>query len=148
VFGNLAGDKAAPGVPSAPPILADKLTFTTALNISAAPKVEFTPVTTAFQLADASLNASVARTDVHEVSVGLALPSTIMADLEPLRSFVFSPGRGAGITGRAASVLSASSAPALYVGARVTGGGSLAERLAVVAIDQLKSRQVQFVAPP
>jgi hypothetical protein len=67
IFGNLGAGKAdkpeSPGLPA----MADELTFTTTINASATPKIEFTPVTSAFQLADASLTGEVIRTDKHQV---------------------------------------------------------------------------------
>ncbi|WP_316187731.1 MULTISPECIES: hypothetical protein [unclassified Bradyrhizobium] len=136
VFGSLGGEKG-----KGPPTMADKLTFTTVVNISANPKIEFTPVTSAFQLASAGLNANADRTDTHQVSVGLSLGDSAMADLGALRTFGFSPERGP----------MRSPAPVrygLYHGERVTGGGTPAEQRAVEAIDQLKRRELQLIPPP
>lgn len=137
VFGGLGGDKG-----KGPPTMADKLTFTTVVNISANPKIEFTPVTSAFQLASAGLNASADRTDMHQVSVGLSLGDTAMADLGALRVFGFSPDRGPIRTAIPAVRYG------LYHGERVTGGGTPAEQRAVEAIDQLKRRELQLIPPP
>ena len=137
VFGSL-GDERGRG----PPTLADKLTFTTAINVSAHPRIEFTPVTNSFQLANAALTASADRTDKHEVTIGLAIGDIGLQELGSFRSFAFSPNRGAGGT--------AGERPArygLFRGERVTGGGTPAERSAVEAIDQLKRREIQLVGP-
>jgi hypothetical protein len=134
VFESLGADKKA-----GPPTMVDKLTFTTAVNISATPKIEFTPATGIFNVASASIAASADRTDTHQVSIGLALGDT--ADLRALRSFAFSPDRGPNSVERPV----ASSGP--YQGERVTGGSTPAERRAVEAIDQIKRRELQLLPP-
>src|SRR5262249_43302822 len=136
-FANLAGKDAKPGGGGAP-TMADKLTFVTTVNVSATPKVEFAPLGEAFQLANASLTGSAVRSDTHQVTIGLAIDPGALVHLDPLRSFLFSTGRGApspvgARTGRGL-------AGNVYIGQRVTGGGTRAEALAVLAIDQLKSR--------
>jgi hypothetical protein len=137
VFEGLGGEKG-----KGPPTMADKLTFTTVINISANPKIEFTAVTSAFHVGSAALNASADRNDTHQVSVGLSLGDTAMADLGALRSFVFSPDRGP------TSVAVGREASGPYHGERVTGGSTPAERRAVEAIDQLKRRELQLIPPP
>jgi hypothetical protein len=139
LFGNLAG-KAAEG----PPTMAEKLTFTTSVSGSANPLVVFTPVTHAFQLTTASLTGGAGRSDIHGVTVGLAIAPSGRSELEPFRSFLFSSSRGTPVARQAAEPRNAST---LYVGSRVTGGGTPAERLAVVTIDQVKSREIQLIAP-
>jgi hypothetical protein len=136
--GGLGADKA-PG----PPTMADKLTFTTALNISANPKIEFVPVGRAFQLSSAGLNASADRTDMHQVSIGLSLSTAAMADLAASRSFVFSPERGPAPAVRSGPIRSG-----VFFGERITGAGTPAEQRAVEAIDQLKRRELQLIPPP
>lgn len=135
--GGLGADKA-PG----PPTMADTLTFTTVLNVSANPKLEFVPVGRAFQLSSAGLNASADRTDVHQVGIGLALSTAAMADLAASRSFVFSPDRGP------IPVRGGLGQSGLYFGERITGAGTPAERRAVEAIDQRKRRELQLIPPP
>ncbi len=143
LFGNLGAKADNPG---GPPTMAEKLTFTTAVSASANPIAVFTPVTSAFQLTTASLTGAVGRTDVHQVTIGLAIAPSGKGELDPFRSFLFSSGRGVAPAGRdATGPRSVSSA--LYVGARVTAGGTPAERLAVIAIDQVKSCEVQLIAP-
>jgi hypothetical protein len=127
VFENLAAGK---DDKKGPPTMTDNLTFITAVNLSATPKIEFTPVTAAFQLADASLTASVVRTDKHQVTIGLAVAGSGAGEVGALRSFAFSPDRGA-----------------TYRGDRVTGGRTPAERAAVEAIDQVKRRELRLVLP-
>jgi hypothetical protein len=128
VFGSLGGDKG-----KGPPTMTDKLTFTTKISISANPKIEFTPVTAAFQLADAGLTASADRTDRHEVTIGLAVAGSGAGEPGPLRTFAFSPNRGP------------VARSGLYRGERVTGRGTPAEQAAVEAIDQVKRRELQLI---
>jgi hypothetical protein len=126
LFGALAGTK---DKPDGPPTLADDLIFTTMLSVSATPKIVFTPVTQAFQLADASVTGLADRTDVHQVTVALAIDTKSVTDLDPVRLGLFSRG-------------------SLVVGRRVTGGGTASEKLAVAAIDQIKSREVRIIRSP
>ena len=144
LFTSLGGAAAKPGERGAP-TMADKLTFTTALNASANPKIEFTPVGRGFQFASASLTAGVTRTDVHQVTVALAIAPGGLINLDPLRSYLFSAERTTGAAGPARRGPAASS---LLVGRRVTGGGSPSEVLAVIAIDQLKSREFEIIPAP
>jgi hypothetical protein len=146
VFGNLSGKDAKPGASGAP-TMADKLTFTTTVNISATPKVEFAPVGNAFQLATASVTGEAIRTDVHQVTVSLAIATSGTAGLGSLRSYLFSNQRGAPTALRGTGIRR-EVAPSVYVGQRVTGGGTPSEILAVIAIDQLKSRELEIVPSP
>jgi hypothetical protein len=125
LFGGLAGTK---DKPDGPPTLVDELAFTTALSGSANPMVVFTPLTSALALTNTSLTGLADRTDIHKVWVGLAIASSAVVDLDPVRTGLFASGRGA-----------------LVVGRRVTGGGAPSERLAVAAIDQFKSGQTKLV---
>jgi hypothetical protein len=147
LFANLAGSGAKPGAGGAPTI-ADKLTFTTTINASTTPKVEFTPVTDTFQLASASLTASAVRSDVHQVTVALAIAAGGVVALDPFRSYLFSTERTTGAPGAAATAQRAEPASTLVVGRRVTGGGTPSEMLAVIAIDQLKSRELEIIPAP
>jgi hypothetical protein len=144
LFANLGGQGANPGAGGAP-TMADKLTFTTTIEASATPKVVFSPVGTAFQIADASLTGSVKRTDVHQVTVALAISTRGMTNLDPLRSFLFSSQRGARVAGAPETLGPRSSTSMLVVGRRVTGGGTPSEVLAVLAIDQVKSRELELI---
>lgn len=144
LFANLGGAGAKPGAGGVP-TMADKLTFTTTLDASTTPKIVFSPVGTAFQIFDASLTGSVKRTDIHQVTVALAISTTGMASLDPFRSFLFSSRRGAPAAGTAEIVGPRSTTSMLVVGRRVTGGGTPSEVLAVLAIDQIKSRELELV---
>jgi len=147
LFGNLAGAMANPGAGGAP-TMADHLSFTTAVMASANPMVVFTPVTRAFQFADANLMGTLKRTDLHQVTVALAIAKSGMTNLVPLESYLFSSRRGAPALGARASATARSGAGTLVVGARVMGGGTPSEVLAVLAIDQIKSREVQILPTP
>jgi len=153
LFANLAGKgPSGAGLPT----MADELTFTTSVNASATPKVVFTPVGQAFQLSDASLTGVVKRGDVHQVTMALAIATGDQLNLDPLRSFLFSSERSAGQrSAQVAGAAAASDPPrrravstSLVVGRRVTGGGTPSEVLAVLAIDQLKSREFELVRTP
>ncbi|BAC49318.1 blr4053 [Bradyrhizobium diazoefficiens USDA 110] len=139
LFANLAGGDAKPGVGGSPPTMADKLTFTTTVSASAVPGVTFTPVTDAFQLTSATGTGLADRTDVHQVTVGVAIAPTGVVELDPLRSYLFSSSRG----GAAADPTDHITRSPLIVGRRVIGGGSPSERLAVLAADQAKSPEVE-----
>jgi hypothetical protein len=140
LFENLTAKDAKPGDLSGPPTMVDNLAFTTAITASVNPSIVFTPITPAFQLASASINALADRIDVHKVTMGLAIAPSGLVELAPLRSYLFGPGRTAvGPVGSGGTV---------YVGARVIGRGSAAEQLAVIAVDQFKSREVQLIPPP
>jgi hypothetical protein len=128
--------------------MADNLTFTTTLDASVTPKITFTPTGTAFQLTDAALTGELKRTDMHEVTVGLALPTSAGSYLTSLRSFIFTPARSTVVERGNASLGRKGSATSFILGARVSGGGTPAEALAVFAVDQLKGRQFQLIPTP
>jgi hypothetical protein len=145
LFANLEPD-AKPGAGGAP-TMSDELTFTTSINGSINPVAVFTPVSSAFQLTNATLTAAADRMDVHKVAVALAITPSGMTELGPLRSYLFSSGRSAAAGGGAVS--GSGGASPVIVGARVTGGARTpAEALAVIAIDQLKSRELQLIRSP
>jgi hypothetical protein len=102
----------------------------------------------AFQLSDAGLTGELKRTDVHEVTVGMAVASETGGYLSSLRSFEFT-GRSIAVKAAPKKKPGEKSTPSyVMLGARVTGGGTAAEVLAVFAIDQLKSKQLQLLPPP
>jgi hypothetical protein len=141
LLANLTEQKAAPGATGAP-TMADQLTFTTNLTASVTPTVTFTPVTNALQLTNGTLTAGVGRMDMHQVTVGLAISTGSMAQLGPLRSYLFS-------TARSASIAERREPSPVVIGNRITGAGrTSSEILAVVAIDQLKSRELKLLPSP
>jgi hypothetical protein len=128
-----------------PPTMVDDLKFTTAVDGTGMPKVVFAPLGSAFRLTDASLTGFVKRTDIHQVTVGLALDDKGATDAGALEGFLF-PG-----TGTPARI--ARSAPAAGPGRvvafnRITGfRRTPAEYNALKAIDQSKSKQIQLLLP-
>jgi hypothetical protein len=58
-----------------PSTLADTITFTTTLALSATPKIVLSPIGTALQIADASAVGMASRSDVHQVIIALAVGS-------------------------------------------------------------------------
>ena len=140
VFGSLGGPAAQQG--KGPPTMVDKLTFTTMINLSATPKVEFTPTGDRFQLLNANLKASADRSDRHEVAIGLAIARIGVDEVGPIRQFGFSPPTGGQWHPEAARPISG-----LYQGARVTGGRytrRAASRRGHQSF-QVKSREVQLI---
>jgi hypothetical protein len=142
-FDGLAANKADPGGAGAP-VMADQLTFTTMVDLIAMPKVVFAPVPKRFQVTDASATGTLRRTDAHQVTVGLALDpkGKGMAALSSLRGFVFS---GAALGGTRVALGSRGGGGLLVLNRVTASTTSPAEQLAVLAIDQLKSRELQLV---
>jgi hypothetical protein len=107
LFAGLASDPAKNA--SGPPTMADALDFQTTFSLSATPKLTFSPKGLNLSVVDASIGASVSRTDDHQVVIGLALPTAVSKkDLAPLRTSLFTglvtpPAQGTG-TERAAAV--------------------------------------------
>jgi hypothetical protein len=146
VLANLSAAKAKPGQVDTP-AMTDDLKFTTTVDLSGTPKVVFSPVGSGFQLADASLTGLAKRSDVHEVTVGLAIAPSGAADVGLFRGTLFSGpsrvGRMPPPTGRGMA-----SGPVL-VGNRITGTSATpAEQLAFLAVDQVKSREVRLITSP
>lgn len=144
LFGNLAAKAAKGTVPEAAgaPTMVDDLTFTTTVDLSGTPKVAFNKAGTNFQIMDASLTPKVDRTDVHEVTIGVAIAPKNIA-LDPLRQYLFSRARSAHVAGAAPAPRQLTGT--LFVGNRVTAGGSPSEILAATAIDQVKSREFKLI---
>jgi hypothetical protein len=142
LFGNLAGKD---GKAGAAPTMTDDLIFTTTVTLQGTPKVVFAPVGTLLRVADVSLDLSVGRSDKHQVTIGLAVD---VAGVDSLRGFLFSAGRGSGamIAGRRST--GRQPVGMLYAGQRVTGGGTPSEVLAVIAIDQQKSKEFKLQVQP
>jgi hypothetical protein len=141
IFENLAAEKAKPGAGGAP-TMADQLTFTTMVDLIATPKVVFSPVKTSFQITDASLIGTLRRKDTHQVTVGLALEPSGTAAIASLRGYVFS---GGGASGTQVTVGRAGGSQTLVLNRITATATSRAEQLALTAIDQLKSRELQLI---
>jgi hypothetical protein len=147
LFGNLApqADKGKMPDTAGAPTMVDDLTFTTTVDASATPKVAFNQAGTNFQVMDASLTPKVDRMDVHEVTIAVAVAAK-NASLDPLRQYLFSKARTSQAAGTNPGIRKLNTGT-LYVGSRVTGGGSPSEILAVMAIDQVKSRELKLITP-
>jgi hypothetical protein len=144
IFDGLA---AKPGAPAgATPAMADKLTFTTLLDISATPKVVFAPVPARFQVADATATGLLRRKDTHQVIVAVALEPTGPVALDALRGFVFS---GTTISALPPAARRRAVGSPLFVGNRVTAAPTTgAEALAVQMIEQVKNKEFQLLLAP
>jgi hypothetical protein len=142
LFGGLAGKD---GKAGAAPTMTDDLIFTTTVTLQGTPRVVFAPVGTLLRVADASLDLNVGRSDKHQVTIGLAVD---VAGVDSLRGFLFSRGGdgGAFIAGRRSTARQP--AALLFAGRRVTGGGTPSEVLAVIAIDQQKSKEFKLQVQP
>jgi hypothetical protein len=139
MFGNLSGPKTDT---SKPPTMTDDLIFTTTFKLGLNPMVVFTPITSAFQLTNASLQADAVRMDRHEVTIGLAIGNEGKTELDIVRSYYFSANRVAPVS------RSPAAGPGIIIGGRVIGGGTPTETLAVIAVDQVKSQQIKIVPGP
>ena len=140
IFDNLATREAPAGVAGAP-TMAEELTFTTQFDLQAMPKVTFAQIGNGFQAVDASVTGYLARKDVHKVTVGLALEPTGPVALAGLQGFVFSgfqgsPGRRVALGRPGGEILVLN-----RITATATSAGT---RLALYAIDQLKSRDLRL----
>jgi hypothetical protein len=148
LFDNLAADKAKPGVGGAP-ALADQLTFTTTVDLLPTPKFIFSPVKTAWQIADISSPATFKRKDTHQVTVAVALDSKGSTPLTSIRGFVFSSERTSGVSSAPLAVGTGAAGSQILVLNRIVASTTTpATQLAVYKIDQLKSREVQLLPPP
>ena len=93
---------------------------------------------------NASLTGTAIRTDIHQVTVGLALDPASVPLLE-LRGFIFSPERTAGGGTRVAA--RPRSGQVLVLDRVIASPEGNAEQIAVRMVDQIKSREVQLLPP-
>jgi hypothetical protein len=142
--GASSGSSGASG--SALPTMADKLAFTTTIDASLTPMITYSPVGTALQVANASLTGLAKRTDLHKVTVALATEPSAMQSLALIRNYFFSrrsPGGGA------PTAAAAPKSPGLFPGSSITGNARTnAEFLALLAIEQLKIREIVILSGP
>ncbi|MGF6312216.1 hypothetical protein ABIB82_006114 [Bradyrhizobium sp. i1.8.4] len=133
--GSKAGNVAATA-----PTFTDKLTFTTTVDFSGSPKVTFAPVGSRFQFADAMVKGSVQRTDTHKVYVALALEPAGVVSSAALHNFQFaSPVL---VTAGGKRIAKSKTVVGTTVTAQIRTRG---QEIAVSAVDQLQSREVQFI---
>ena len=124
------------------PTFTDKLIFTTTVDLSATPKVTFTPAGKQFQFMDASFTGLVRRMDTHKVYVGLALQPAGVTSAASLRNYLFPTPAISTFSGTSETKRTSN----LVVGNSVTARArTAAESLAVQAVDQMRSREVQII---
>jgi hypothetical protein len=143
IFENLGAKDDKPGAGGAP-AMGDKLTFTTLVDLTAMPKIVFVPVKTGFQITDASLTGVARRTDHHQLTVGLALEPSGVVALASLRGYVFS---GAGLSGTPVTVGRPGASHTVVLNRITATATSRAEQLALIIVDQIKSRELQLIPP-
>jgi hypothetical protein len=86
LFGNLAGPQANT---KGPPTLVDALSFQTLITGTVSPMVIFTPYTAGLGLMDASLTGVASRTDLHKITMGLAIAGPGVPLVAPVRTSLF-----------------------------------------------------------
>lgn len=85
LFANLSKKS----TPQGPPTLVDALTFTTAISGTLTPTYVFTPVGTALNVTNATLTGVASRTDVHTITMGLAIGGAGVKLVTPVRATLF-----------------------------------------------------------
>ncbi|MCA6123729.1 hypothetical protein J6500_17755 [Bradyrhizobium sp. WSM 1704] len=88
LFANLQGNTSDG---KGPPTLVDALEFTTLISGSATPRITFSPLGTGLSVTDASVTGKLSRTDLHKVTIGLAIDKGSVDQVAPLRSTLFTP---------------------------------------------------------
>jgi hypothetical protein len=124
------------------PTLTDKLIFTTTIDLTATPKITFTPAGKQLQVTDASLTGMASRKDTHKVYVALALEPAGVAGVGSIQKFLF-PAPALSTTSGA----SGRKRTPVYVGNSITAPAprTAAQDLALTAVDQMRSREVQII---
>lgn len=145
IFENLSPGKNAAEASAKSPPLADKLTFITDVGISATPSVTFAPFKSGFRPTGATGTGSLGRKDTHDVTIGLAMEPAGGAAVASLSGFVFS---GAGLPGPRVTFGKAGAGQTLVLNRITATATSRAAQLALFAIDQLKTREIQLIPPP
>jgi hypothetical protein len=87
LFANLGKKGAAQG----PPTLVEALTFTTTISGTLTPSITFTPLGTALNVTSATLTGVATRTDVHTITMGLAVAGAGTKLVGPVRTALFAP---------------------------------------------------------
>jgi hypothetical protein len=88
IFDKLGGPK---DKPEGPPTLVDALEFQTIISGSLTPKIEFTQTRSSLHVTDATLSGEATRTDLHKITMGLAITKSGEPALAQVRSFPFLP---------------------------------------------------------
>lgn len=85
LFANLSKKS----TPQGPPTLVDALTFTTTITGTVTPMIVFTPVGAALNATNFTLIGVATRTDVHTITMGLAISNSGVKLLMPVRTTLF-----------------------------------------------------------
>jgi hypothetical protein len=136
-----SGDPKSGNVAQTAPTYTEKLIFTTTIDASASPKITFSPVGKRFQFMDAALTGVAKRTDTHKVYVALAEQPSGAAAAAALQSYLFLTPAISTFSGASGSTKSS-----LYLGNSITARAATpGENLALRALDQTRSREVQII---
>ncbi|TGN74178.1 hypothetical protein EOW77_0034340 [Bradyrhizobium yuanmingense] len=84
IFDNLGGPK---DEPKGPPTLVDALEFQTMVSGGVTPSILFTQVTPGLQVVDASFTGEAIRTDLHKITMGVAVTKPGLRSLGQLRAY-------------------------------------------------------------
>jgi hypothetical protein len=132
------------------PTYTEKLIFTTTLDASANPKLTFTPVGKKFQFMDASITGLAKRMDTHKVYVALAEQPSGTASLTLLQNYLFPAPAISTFTRTSRQRVSTA-----FLSTGVAIGNSViakprtsGEALALEAVDQMRSREIQITTIP
>ncbi|MGD9659153.1 MAG: hypothetical protein AB7U61_16215 [Methylocystis sp.] len=139
IFGGLMGTEKDL---SKPPTMVDALDFQTVIIGQVNPtQVVFSPIRNTFALVNANINGEVRRTDIHQVTVGLALDSAATTQLGPYRDFLFTRYGGSGPVGPMRSSATGVMGGSLF-GRLLTASGTPAEIAAAEAVDQFLTQRL------
>lgn len=149
VFENLAPKDAKAGVEATgSPAMVEDLTFTTIVDFIPTPKLTFVQLKRGLEVTDTSLKATLLRNDKHQVTVGLALEPSGTVALGALRDFVFPGPAGsrhlAGAGPRIARVRRTTLPPTAVLTSVIASPTTYAELIALYAVDQRKSTELQL----
>jgi hypothetical protein len=146
-LGSAAGSSKSGNAAQNAPTYTEKLIFTTTIDASANPKLTFTPAGKKFQFMDASITGLAKRVDTHKVYVALAVQPSGAASLTLLQNYLFPTP--------AISTLSKTKGSTVYLANGVEIGNSViaqprtaGEALALKAVDQMRSREIQITTIP
>jgi hypothetical protein len=122
------------------PTYTEKLIFTTIVDLSVLPKITFAPGGKQFQFVDASLTGLAKRLDTHKVYVALAVQPSGVASVTSLRNYLFPAPAISTFSGQLGT------RGPVAVGNSVTAWARTpAEILALTAVDQVRSREIQII---
>lgn len=88
IFERLGGPK---DKPAGPPTLVDALEFETIISGSLSPKIQFTQARSGLNVVDATVTGEAIRTDLHKITMGLAVADSGASMLAEVRGYPFMP---------------------------------------------------------